>query len=139
MNFVFLDADVALSKDCLQRAVAQQKIVGRSAERLSSSASCHAWRAVADPADPSDSVVFSSVCSDALDTNGGTAAGCGQFFLTTKQAYQRSGGHNSIRQSLHDGIMLPRAYRIAGLKTDLFDASDIASCRMYTSFEEKPG
>jgi len=32
--------------------------------------------------------------------------------------------------------MLPRSYRLAGLKTDLFDASDMASCRMYTSFGE---
>lgn len=66
----------------------------------------------------------------------GAAAGCGQFFLTTKQAYERSGGHSSIKQSLHDGIMLPRAYRKSGLKTDLCDASDLATCRMYTSFEE---
>ena len=27
--------------------------------------------------------------------------------------------------------MLPRAFRKAGLRTDIFDASDIASCRMY--------
>jgi hypothetical protein len=32
--------------------------------------------------------------------------------------------------------MLPRAYRMLGLKTDLFDASDVACCRMYTSFSE---
>ncbi len=32
--------------------------------------------------------------------------------------------------------MLPRAYRMSGLKTDLFDASDVARCRMYTSFSE---
>lgn len=66
----------------------------------------------------------------------GAAAGCGQFFLTTKRAYEQSGGHGAIRQSLHDGIMLPRAYRLSGLKTDLFDASDVARCRMYTSFPE---
>lgn len=64
------------------------------------------------------------------------AAGCGQFFLTTKEAYDKSGGHSSIKKSLHDGIMLPRSYRAAGLKTDLFDASDIATCRMYTTFSE---
>ena len=42
----------------------------------------------------------------------GAAAGCGQFFITTKHAYELSGGHSAIRQSLHDGIMLPRAYRM---------------------------
>jgi len=66
------------------------------------------------------------------DNSPGLAAGCGQFFVTRRAAYERSGGHAAIRASLHDGIKLPRAYRRAGLKTDVFDASDIASCRMYT-------
>lgn len=64
------------------------------------------------------------------------AAGCGQFFLTTKTAYQKSGGHQSIRSSLHDGVTLPRSYRAAGLRTDLFDARDIATCRMYDGWSE---
>jgi len=62
----------------------------------------------------------------------GMAAGCGQWFITRREAYRRAGGHAAIRASLHDGVMLPRAYRRAGLRTDIFDASDIASCRMYT-------
>ena len=62
----------------------------------------------------------------------GMAAGCGQWFITRHDAYRRAGGHAAIRASLHDGVMLPRAYRRAGLRTDIFDASDIASCRMYT-------
>lgn len=60
------------------------------------------------------------------------AAGCGQMFLTRREAYEKAGGHAAIRASLHDGIKLPRAYRRAGLTTDVFDASDIADCRMYT-------
>ena len=62
----------------------------------------------------------------------GMAAGCGQWFITRREAYRRAGGHAAIRASLHDGVMLPRAYRRAGLRTDIFDASDIASCRMYS-------
>lgn len=58
-------------------------------------------------------------------------AGCGQLFVTKAVHYHASGGHAAIRASLHDGVMLPRAYRRAGLATDLFDATDIASCRMY--------
>ena len=59
------------------------------------------------------------------------AAGCGQLFLTHRDAYERMGGHGAVRASLHDGITLPRAYRAAGLTTDLCDATDIAVCRMY--------
>lgn len=65
------------------------------------------------------------------DGSPGMAAGCGQLFVTRRADYERAGGHEAIRASLHDGVKLPRAYRRAGLRTDLFDAGDIASCRMY--------
>ena len=61
----------------------------------------------------------------------GFAAGCGQLFITTREAYMRAGGHAAIRTTLHDGLKLPRAYRRAGMLTDLFDATDLAVCRMY--------
>ena len=61
------------------------------------------------------------------------AAGCGQLFITRREAYDRAGGHAAIRSTLHDGLKLPRVYRLAGLKTDLFDATDLAVCRMYTT------
>jgi glycosyltransferase involved in cell wall biosynthesis len=59
------------------------------------------------------------------------AAGCGQFFLTRRDSYLKSGGHAEIRSTFHDGLRLPRAFRAAGLKTDLFDPTDLAACRMY--------
>jgi len=58
-------------------------------------------------------------------------AGCGQLFMATRAAYDRAGGHAAIRASLHDGIKLPRLFRNAGIATDLFDATDLATCRMY--------
>lgn len=61
----------------------------------------------------------------------GLGAGCGQFIIARKDAYLQAGGHAAIRRSLHDGLMLPRAFRRAGLRTDLFDATTLASCRMY--------
>jgi hypothetical protein len=63
----------------------------------------------------------------------GFGAGCGQLFIARRAAYQRAGGHAAIRTSLHDGIKLPRAFRAAGISTGLFDATDIAACRMYTN------
>lgn len=60
-------------------------------------------------------------------------AGCGQFFVTHRAAYEQAGGHATIRESLHDGVRLPRAFRKAGLLTDLFDATESATCRMYRS------
>jgi len=61
------------------------------------------------------------------------AAGCGQLFLARRSSYEKAGGHAAIRTTLHDGIELPRAFRRAGLKTDLCDATNVATCRMYHS------
>ncbi|QEH38108.1 4,4'-diaponeurosporenoate glycosyltransferase [Aquisphaera giovannonii] len=58
-------------------------------------------------------------------------AGCGQLFLARDGAYRTSGGHSAVRSTLHDGLKLPRAFRAAGFSTDLFDATDLAACRMY--------
>lgn len=63
-------------------------------------------------------------------------AGCGQLFVARADAYHAAGGHSAIRDSLHDGLKLPRAFRRAGFKTDLFDATDLATCRMYHSGTE---
>ncbi len=63
----------------------------------------------------------------------GLGAGCGQLFIARRTAYRAAGGHAAIRASLHDGIMLPRAFRRAGWMTDLFDAGGFARCRMYVN------
>jgi glycosyltransferase involved in cell wall biosynthesis len=69
------------------------------------------------------------------DKRPGLGAGCGQWFLTTKTAYEQVGGHGHplVKESLHDGIKLPRAYRQCGLMTDVCDATHDATCRMYRS------
>lgn len=60
-------------------------------------------------------------------------AGCGQLFMTSRQAYDAVGGHGHhlVRKSFHDGIQLPRAYREKGIQTDLCDITELTSCRMY--------
>ncbi|HLH57401.1 MAG TPA: glycosyltransferase family 2 protein [Verrucomicrobiae bacterium] len=59
------------------------------------------------------------------------SAGCGQLFVVQRAAYEACGGHARLGSSLHDGIKLPRVFRRAGFRTELFDATDIATCRMY--------
>lgn len=66
----------------------------------------------------------------------GFGAGCGQLFMARRQAYTQMGGHQTIRASMHDGVTLPRAFRKAGLHTDLVDATDLADCRMYHNAAE---
>jgi cellulose synthase/poly-beta-1,6-N-acetylglucosamine synthase-like glycosyltransferase len=63
-------------------------------------------------------------------------AGCGQLMAVRRDAYRRAGGHAAIRSSRHDGLMLPRAFRQAGCRADLFDATSLARCRMYRGGRE---
>ncbi len=63
-------------------------------------------------------------------------AGCGQLFMAHRERYRAVGGHEAIRASMHDGLTLPRSFRRAGFATDIFDASDAASCRMYRTAGE---
>lgn len=63
-------------------------------------------------------------------------AGCGQMFVIKREAYEKTGGHETVKASLHDGITLPRAFRQQGFATDLCDATPLASCRMYRSGRE---
>jgi hypothetical protein len=64
------------------------------------------------------------------------AAACGQLLAVTRPAYDASGGHASIRGTIHDGIQLARAVRVAGFATDLCDLTDLAVCRMYSSWAD---
>jgi cellulose synthase/poly-beta-1,6-N-acetylglucosamine synthase-like glycosyltransferase len=63
-------------------------------------------------------------------------AGCGQLIIVHRDAYQAAGGHAAIKTSRHDGVKLPRAFRAAGFATLLFDATDVAACRMYQTNEQ---
>jgi glycosyltransferase involved in cell wall biosynthesis len=64
------------------------------------------------------------------------SAACGQFVLARRDAWLDVGGHAVIRNSMHDGVRLPRIFRRAGHATDIFDGTDIVHCRMYHGFAE---
>ncbi|MGI8890169.1 MAG: glycosyltransferase [Chthoniobacterales bacterium] len=63
-------------------------------------------------------------------------AACGQLIVAEAVAYRKAGGHTAIRNRIHEGLALPRSFRAHGLRTDLFDATDVAVCRMYRSSAE---
>jgi glycosyltransferase involved in cell wall biosynthesis len=62
------------------------------------------------------------------------SAGCGQYLFVRREAWLACGGHAAFRDSMHDGIKLPRLLRRHGHRTDLFDGTSIVSCRMYDGF-----
>jgi len=132
-TWVFLDVDVTTAPDAIARAVA---FLDASKAALGSGFPRQATSCVLDrlllPLIHFILLGYLPLARSRREHAPGMAAGCGQLFVTRRDAYARAGGHAAIRASLHDGVKLPRAYRRAGLATDVFDATDVASCRMYT-------
>ena len=131
-TWVFLDTDVTLAPDAVARTVS---FLDASGADLVSGFPRQLTGCFLDwlllPLIHFVLLGFLPIGRSRTDGSVGLAAGCGQLFVTRRGGYARAGGHAVIRASLHDGIRLPRAYRRAGLRTDIFDASDIAACRMY--------
>lgn len=132
-TWVFLDVDVSPSPDAIARSIAFLDASGTalaSGFPRQATGACLDWLLL--PLIHFVLLGFLPLARSRQDNSPGLAAGCGQWFVTRRRDYERAGGHAAIRASLHDGIQLPRAYRRAGLATDIFDATDIASCRMYS-------
>ncbi len=129
---LFLDADVRLSRDALTRIVAEQML--RQAPLISGfpHQETETWsEKLLIPLMHYVLLGFLPIDQMRASPQPGFAAGCGQLFLAHRETYFQVGGHSAIASSRHDGIKLPKAFRMAGHKTDLFDATDLASCRMY--------
>ena len=131
---LFMDADVRLSPDALRRSAALMERTG--ADLLSGIPRQETGSLSEQLLIPLIHWVllgFLPMGQMRASRKSSYAAGCGQFFMARAHAYLSSGGHRMLRASLHDGLHLPRSFRAAGFRTDLFDATDVASCRMYSS------
>ena len=59
------------------------------------------------------------------------SAGCGQLFIARSEAYEQCGGHAMLRIHYMTGSCCPGSSAAPVLPTGLFDATDLATCRMY--------
>jgi len=136
-RLLFLDADVRLSPEALGRILAEQEY--REAPLVSGFPFQETGSFAEKLLIPMMHYIllgFLPIERMRNSTDPGFAAGCGQLFLAKKADYLQAGGHSALAGSRHDGIKLPRAFRQVGLKTDIFDASDIATCRMYHNLQQ---
>ncbi len=134
---LFIDADVHIGADAIQRMVAMQ--AQRNVDLLSGfprQQTVTLGEALLIPHIQFILLGFLPFGFARLFNHPAFAAGCGQLFLARKSAYEQAGGHSGIRESVHDGIHLPRLFRRHKLRTDFCDASKLAQCRMYGSLGE---
>ncbi len=134
---VFMDADVRLVSDALERMSGFMK---NSGAHLASGVPLQELGTFSErlliPQIHFILLGFLPMHFMRLTNSPGFSAGCGQLFIVRREAYEKTGGHAMIRQTLHDGVKLPRLFRRAGFRTELFDATDLAACRMYRTNAE---
>jgi hypothetical protein len=134
---LFTDADVRFAPDCLRRTVAEAHRLG--ADMVSTfprQITGTLGEALVVPM--IHFILFSYLPMPRMrrSLDPASSAGCGQFLMITRHAYDTIGGHAAWKDSMHDGIRMPRAVRRAGLRSDLFDGTDLCSCRMYTGWAQ---
>lgn len=133
-RFVFVDADVRLDPGGLARLVAFQRASGADlVSGIPRQETGTTLERLLIPLIHFLLLGFLPVRRMRQSTLPAYGAGCGQLFLATRAGYDAAGGHETVRTSLHDGVTLPRAFRRAGRMTDLCDATELATCRMYRS------
>ncbi len=134
---VFLDADVRLAPDALVRIAGfmQRERVG-----LASGFPAEATETWSEslllPLIHFLLLGFLPLWFARRSRNPALGAGCGQLMVVWRDVYEQVGGHGVAPSTMHDGIMLPRAFRRAGVMTGIFDASRFARCRMYANTRE---
>ncbi len=131
---VFLDADVRLSKDALSRVASELAFNERDLiSGFPKQVTITFGEQLLIPMMHVILLGYLPLDQMRASSKPEFGAGCGQLFITRRSSYFACGGHSGIRQSRHDGLKLPRLFRHHGLSTDVFDGTDIASCRMYHS------
>ncbi|KAA5540311.1 glycosyltransferase [Roseiconus nitratireducens] len=136
-RFAFLDADVHLAPMALRRLVDHQDVRGVGLLSAFPHQRTGTWlEAWLIPIMHYVLLGFLPFGRMRADVDPNLAAGCGQLFLSTRQAYRQAGTHEAIKASRHDGLKLPRGYRRAGIMTDVIDGTDLADCRMYRGAAE---
>lgn len=64
------------------------------------------------------------------------AAACGQFIAFNRNAYDKIGGHTSVRQEIVEDVELARQVKRNGLTITMYDGVDTVNCRMYHNHQE---
>lgn len=60
----------------------------------------------------------------------------GQLLAVDADVYRRAGGHAAVRGEVLDDVALLRAVKRVGGRGGVADGTDLATCRMYTSWQE---
>ncbi|MEV8516678.1 glycosyltransferase [Dactylosporangium sp. NPDC051484] len=134
---VFLDADVVLAPDAVERATVLLRRCG--VDLLSPYPRIEAVGAgerLVQPLLQWSWLTFLPLRAMERSARPSLAAAGGQFLVVRREAYERAGGHAAVRDRVLEDIELARAVKRSGGRIALADGSALARCRMYASWRE---
>ena len=135
---VFLDADVMLEPDALSRIASEfvrrprLKLLSGFPRQITGSF----WEQTLIPLIHTVLLGYLPFLGVKFTNAAMFATACGQLIAVQMDAYRDVGGHERIRDSVHDGVTLPRHFRAGGHRTDLMDITDLSATRMYETGPE---
>lgn len=133
----FVDADVVVAPDALVRSAAlldaaeldlvspyPRQVAATPSERLVQPLLQWSW------------LTFLPLRLAEVLPNPSLVAANGQFLLCRRESYDAAGGHAGVRAAVIEDVALARAFKRAGLRATVADGTGLASCRMYTGWDE---
>jgi cellulose synthase/poly-beta-1,6-N-acetylglucosamine synthase-like glycosyltransferase len=133
---LFADADTVFDPGCVRACVALLRARGLDLLSLLSTLECHAWfEHIVQPAAGMELLRQ----YPPLRVNRATHArpfANGQFMLLRREAYERAGGHEAVKDELLEDIALARRVNWTGGRGGLFFADGMLKCRMYESWAQ---
>jgi chlorobactene glucosyltransferase len=135
---LFTDADTRHGSELLPRSVNAMRAHGTALFTVAGRQEMETfWEKVVQP------FVFALLLSryGSLETMSRTARprdriANGQFLLFTREAYDRAGGHESVRHHVAEDLLLAQRFAELGLPMQMVLGRDHLSTRMYTSLGE---
>ncbi|WP_433377398.1 glycosyltransferase [Actinoplanes sp. CA-142083] len=128
----FVDADVILGPDALARATTMLRATGVTL--LSPYPKITGTGRLLQPLLQWSWITFLPLRLMERSPRPSLAAAGGQWLVADRAGYARSGGHAAVRTEILEDIALARQIKRTGGRIALADASQQATCRMYTSW-----
>jgi glycosyltransferase involved in cell wall biosynthesis len=130
---LFLDADVRVTPTCLPRAVAAAERLAADLLTMLPRLEARSFWEVAAQTVALHAILLSLDAHAVNDAGSPRAAAFGPFMLFRRAAYERIGGHETLRSEVVEDLRLAEAVKRALMKLVLTRGTSLASLRMYDS------
>lgn len=134
--FLFTDADPVFEPFALKSAIFLMQKQKLDMLTLMPGATFGSfWERVVQP------VIFGLIAGltrfgDVNNPNSSKAMGIGAFILVKRSAYEKAGGHESVKKNIVEDIALGKTIKLSGHKIWIADGKALFSIRMYHSLKE---